>query len=444
MWKIVPPHIWACVTVFTWGVASILQASAFNWQGLMACRFFLATAEAGFGPGMPYLFSFFYNRRELGLRCGIFLSAAPLATTFAGALAYGITSGTYSIASWRLVRTFPPSSFLQVLIVLLSKLFIIEGIPPLILAVVVFFLLPDSAATAKFLTPEEKALAKARALRTTGQEDTGTTKGISIGHLDFREILGALKTPQAWVQALMYFSCNVAFASLPVFLPAILTGMGFTSVNAQGLTAPPYFLAFLVCLASTWLADRLQQRGLVIGALSLVGCAGYVVLATATPVAPRYVGVFLAAAGVFPAIANILSWMLTNQRGDTRRGAGIAVMNIVGQCGPLLGTRVFPTSQAPFYVEGMAVCAAFMFLNACLAFGLRAYFKVVNDRWDRQAAGEQRTGAGAGVGAGVGAGEDDASFSAEKGGALGAEDVSPAAGSESVGWENSSEWRYAL
>lgn len=106
MWKLVPPHIWACVTVLIWGLASMLQASAFNWQGLMACRFFLATAEAGFGPGMPYLFSFFYNRRELGLRCGFFLSAAPLATTFAGALAYGITSGTYSIASWRLVSRF--------------------------------------------------------------------------------------------------------------------------------------------------------------------------------------------------------------------------------------------------------------------------------------------------------------------------------------------------
>jgi len=50
----------------------------------MACRWFLAMAEAGFGPGVPFLLSFFYRRHELGFRCGIFLSAAPLATTFAG------------------------------------------------------------------------------------------------------------------------------------------------------------------------------------------------------------------------------------------------------------------------------------------------------------------------------------------------------------------------
>lgn len=368
-------------------------------------------AEAGFGPGMPLLFSFFYNRRELGLRCGLFLSAAPLATTFAGALAYGITSGHYRIASWRL-------------------LFIIEAIPPLILAFVVFFFLPNSVATAKFLTKEEKALAKARALRATGIDNTGTAEGLHLGHIDFSEVVSALKTPQAWVQALMYFSCNVAFASLPVFLPAILTGMGFTSVNAQGLTAPPYFLAFLTCISTTWLADRLQQRGLIIGTLSLVGCLGYVLLATCKPVTVRYVGVFLAAAGVFPAIANILSWLLLNQRSDTKRGAGIAIMNIIGQCGPLLGTRVFPAWTAPYYVEGMSICAAFMFLNACLAFGLRAYFKIMNDRWDRKAAGGGET-------------TGQAVSSAEKVDAPGDTESRPA-GPVDVGWDNSAEWRYAL
>lgn len=400
MWKIIPPHIWAFITVFIWGVASMLQATASNWQGLMACRFFLATAEAGFGPGMPYLFSFFYTRRELGFRCGIFLSAAPLATTFAGALAYGITSSHYhSIASWRL-------------------LFIIEAIPPLILAFVVFFFLPDSAATAKFLTEEEKATARARAISHSGHE-AGTAQGNRVGSINPRDIVETLKTPQAWIQALMYFSCNVAFASLPVFLPAVLTGMGFTSVNAQGLTAPPYFLAFAVCIASTYVGDITQQRGLVITVLSLVGCAGYVMLAASRSVAVRYAGVFLAAAGVFPAIANILSWLLNNQRSDTRRGVGIAIMNIIGQCGPLLGTRVFPSGEAPYYVKGMSVCAAFMAFNAALAFGLRTFFKVQNDRWDRAAR--------------------EAPATSDKAG-----DYEGAPGAEPEGLENSSEWRYAL
>lgn len=46
-WKILPPHVWAFITVMTWGLASTLQAAAFNWSGLMAARFFMAVAEAG-------------------------------------------------------------------------------------------------------------------------------------------------------------------------------------------------------------------------------------------------------------------------------------------------------------------------------------------------------------------------------------------------------------
>ncbi|POS69158.1 hypothetical protein DHEL01_v212449 [Diaporthe helianthi] len=416
MWKICPPHIWAFVTVLTWAIASMLQASAFNWEGLMACRFFLATAEAGFGPGIPYLFSFFYTRRELGFRCGIFLSAAPLATTFAGALAYGITGGHYSsstIASWRL-------------------LFIIEAIPPLILAFAVLFYLPDSAASARFLTDEEKAIARARALNYSGHHEGGTAQGHRLGSINPRDILGAIKTPQAWVMALMFFSCNVAFASLPVFLPAILEGMGFTSVNAQGLTAPPYFLAFVVCIASTYAGDRTQQRGLLITGLSLVGCAGYVMLAASRSVGVRYAGVFLAAAGVFPAIANILSWTLNNQRGDTRRGVGIALMNIVGQCGPLLGTRVFPAREGPYYVKGMSVCAAFMAFNAVLAFSLRTYFKVRNDRWDKVAREPPVTADK------PGGYEQFPDITSHK-------HLEMAAGAGmSQGLENSAEWRFAL
>lgn len=109
----------------------------------------------------------------------------------------------------------------------------------------------------------------------------------------------------------MYFSCNVSFSSLPVFLPTILNEMGFTKVHAQGLTAPPFFVSAIITVASTWIADRTQQRGLTILPLTLMGGIGYVILASTTAVGPRYFGCFLAAAGIFPAIANILPWVLS-------------------------------------------------------------------------------------------------------------------------------------
>jgi sugar phosphate permease len=323
----------------------------------MVLRFIMGAAEAGYGPGIPYLLSFFYLRHEVGLRMGIFLSAAPLANTFAGALAYGITSGTnLAIANWRL-------------------LFLVEGLPTICMAAVAFFFLPDSPSTARFLTEDEKRAATARARRQVG--DSG---GSRIGGFSFAEFGRALLDAKAWLTALMYFSCNVSFASLPVFLPTILEEMGFEAVDAQGLTAPPFFVSFAATILTTLVADRTQQRGAMIIALSLVGGIGYVVLATVPGTGPRYFAVFLAAAGVFPSIANILPWVANNQGSDTRRGAAFVLLNWVGQCGPLLGTRIFPDEQAPQYVKGQSICAAFMFFNAFLALALRTLLVWENKR----------------------------------------------------------------
>ena len=105
--------------------------------------------EAGFGPGIPYLLSFFYLRHELGVRIGISLSATPLATTFAGALAYGITSGHSGMASWRL-------------------LLLIEGLPTIGMAAVAYRFLPVSPEKARLLTQEEVLVAKAREVPQVG------------------------------------------------------------------------------------------------------------------------------------------------------------------------------------------------------------------------------------------------------------------------------------
>lgn len=171
MWKVVPPHIWAAAVVFGWGVVATCQSATTSWSGMMALRLLLGSFEAGFGPGVPYFLSFFYMRQELGLRIGIFLSAGPLATCFAGALAYGITSGHVSIANWRL-------------------LFLVEGLPTIILAAVAFFYLPDSAEKAKFLSEEDKEVAKARAARQVG--GSGASHSNRLGFIVWSDLGAAL------------------------------------------------------------------------------------------------------------------------------------------------------------------------------------------------------------------------------------------------------------
>ncbi|KAH7115327.1 major facilitator superfamily domain-containing protein [Dendryphion nanum] len=358
MWKVLPPHRWAAFCVLSWGLVSSAQAGIHTWGAAMALRFLMGIFEAGYGPGIPYLLSFFYLRNELGLRVGLFFSAAPLANTFAGALAYGITSGSPGIAKWRV-------------------LFLVEGLPTVVMAAAAWFFLPDSPETARFLNEEEKEVARARGVRQAG-------KGTRVGGANFKEILKGLSDPKGWILGLMYFSCNVAFSSISVFLPTILLEMGFSSVNAQGLTAPPFFLSFIVTILTPYIADRTEQRGIMVAGLSIVGGIGYVVLATAKTVAGRYTAVFLVTAGIFPAIANILPWVLNNQGSDERRGAGIIILNLIGQCGPLLGTRLYPSRDGPYYVKGQAVCAAFMFFVATLAMLLRYILSWENRKLDNK------------------------------------------------------------
>jgi hypothetical protein len=86
-WKAFKPHHRDAFAVFGWGIISTLQSAVTSWAGLMVCRFGLGIVEATYGPGVPLYLSYFYLREKLGLRIGIFLSGAPLANAYGGALA---------------------------------------------------------------------------------------------------------------------------------------------------------------------------------------------------------------------------------------------------------------------------------------------------------------------------------------------------------------------
>ena len=91
-------------------------------------------------------------------------------------------------------------------------------------------------------------------------------------------------------------------------------------------------------------------------------------------------GVYPAAAGFFSAITLILTWTINNQDSDSKRGTGVVMLNLLGQLGPLVGTRLYPDSDKPYYVKGMAVCSVFMFIVALLAWWLRRLLVRENEK----------------------------------------------------------------
>ncbi|BGP53579.1 hypothetical protein JCM8202v2_001138 [Rhodotorula sphaerocarpa] len=347
MWKLVPATLFVGVLTLCWGSFALLQAAATNWEGLMVLRLFLGLAETAFSPGVPLYLSFFYSRREIGFRQGLFLGGAPLASCYAGALAYGISQiKTSSIPVYKVI-------------------FLIEGAPAVLMAGVAYWFLPDKPSKANFLSPRQREIAR---LRVNRDGDTGREGGLRM-----RGVMEALKDPKVWLCAVINFCCNVGYSSLPVFLPTILKDMGYSSIRAQGLSAPPNLAAFFVLLAVTFASDRVGDRTLFLIPLATMAGIGYLLLALIKLTAVRYFAIFLVASGLFPSIGLLLPLTSSLHEDDSKRTAAFTIFSLIGQLGPFVGTRMYPAKEGPYYVRGMAVCCGFVFAVALLALCMRLY-----------------------------------------------------------------------
>ncbi|KAK3991289.1 high-affinity nicotinic acid transporter [Cladorrhinum sp. PSN332] len=375
LWRIIPAHIYVAGLVFLWGLAASLQAVAVNYPMLIFLRVVLGIGEAGF-TGVPYYLSFFFRRDELAFRTAVFISAAPLATSFASSLAWAILklSAKSPIAPWRL-------------------LFLLEGFPSILVAGLAFSVIPDSPQTARFLTKREKKVArlrledeKAAAVSEQGASTDRPRRSAA------RDALSVFTDPIAWMNALILFLTNMAYSSLPVFLPTILRSMGHDSITSQALAAPPYLASFLIVLATAHASDSIKARGPLLIFHALSSAAGYTVLALSNSSVlhldpgswTRYLAVYPAAIGFFNVVVLTITWNINNQRGETKQGAGFALMQVIGQLGPLIGTRLYPDRDGPYYINGMRVCAVAMGAVALLAAVMRWYMKRENARMDRQ------------------------------------------------------------
>lgn len=389
-YKFVRPSLFMGTCVFVWGLAAILQAASFDWQGMMAARFFIGMAEAGYGTGVALYLNFFYPRQEIGVRFAWFVVGSAVASAIAGSVAYGIQGASIAIANWRLI-------------------FIVEAAPTVILSVFLFFLLPDSIASARFLTPHERLVAEARLYRTTiDKVSDGTSSGADdilssekrsklrkVGdafhnHFNLRNGLDALRDPISYINAVLLFIINVGFASIPVYLPTILSHMGYTRLRSQAFSAPPYAAAFVLAVIVSYLADKFQTRGIIMSIMTAVGIVGYFMLATIEDDHTRYGGVWLVVIGLFTFIPLCYMWLTTNSYGESKQGVGLVIFGTVGQCGPVLGTNLFPDSDAPYYKKGMYVSASLLVGAFAIEWAAITYYFLVNQRQDKRMATKEQ------------------------------------------------------
>lgn len=169
----------------------------------------------------------------------------------------------------------------------------VEGAPTVLFAPLVYFLFADSPGAAQFLTKSEQteAVERFQARDTTAK---GKPKWSQVGQ--------GLTDWRNWLHSIIHFSCNYSFASLSNFLPTIINQLGYSSRDAQGLTAPCYFTSFILCIVVAYGSDKYGMRGYIIAAFASVAAIGYLLLALVEDAGARYTGAWLAVCGIFPAL----------------------------------------------------------------------------------------------------------------------------------------------
>jgi MFS family permease len=157
--------------------------------------------------------------------------------------------------------------------------------------------------------------------------------------------------------------------------------MGYSALMSQALSAPPFLLAFVVVLVTAAVSDRHRARSSYLIMHAFVSAISYLTIAligyfhahlsTRLHTILRYICIYPAAAGFFSAITIIITWSMDNRIAHEGKGTGVALLNLIGQCGPLIGTRLYPDSDGPWFVRGMFACSMFMLVVVVLAVVLR-------------------------------------------------------------------------
>ncbi|KAJ7625468.1 MFS general substrate transporter [Roridomyces roridus] len=322
---------WMAAMITCFGIITISTAFVKSYGGLIATRVFLGMAEGGTLAGLTYLLSHFYRRHELVVRIGFFFGiSAPLSGAFGGLLASGLlhVPSIGSVESWR-------------------KIFLVEGIITTSIGLVSFFIIPTDPQRTRIFTPEERALA----LRRLDADQTVRTHG-RREPTSFR-LIGRSFNINTNLCLLCYIMANISFQGLSLFLPTVITTLGhYTVVESQLRTVPPYIVAVIWALVTTYGSSRLNHRAgpiLFSGVLMVVGYA--MAVGTKAPHA-RYAACFLSVMGGSSVGPLQLAWATDNAAPDTVKAVTSAIITGFGALGSVIAVWSYLPTDAPNYHKG--------------------------------------------------------------------------------------------
>jgi len=320
------------VAMVSWSIITLCTGFIHNYSQAIALRVLLGAFEAGLVPCVVFIISTIWAREDQAKRNAIIYGCNCLSGAFGGLIAYAIESmGTrLGLEAWR-------------------WLFIIEGAVSIGLCAVCWLMLPNTAEDAWFLSTEEKEMMKARKLRDIAH------RGDDKDAMKYTKM--ALTDINVYLAAITLFCCSIPLFGFGTFLPSIIKGLGYTSLQANYLTIPVYVLATITLATATFTSDWLKKRTPVLLVMLVPVIVGYIIVCSTANHAAGYFAMFLCGSGIYAFNCLLLTWVSNNLAPDYKRSVGVPLFICLGNISGIASSNIYPSTDAPRYLIGNAVSA---------------------------------------------------------------------------------------
>jgi ACS family tartrate transporter-like MFS transporter len=331
---------WICRIMITWGLVSMAMAFVQGEWSMYGLRFLLGVAEAGFFPGIVFYLTRWFPNVMRGRFMALFLAAIALANIIGApvsSLLLGL-EGFHGLHGWQ-------------------WLFLVEGLPAVLLGFCVLAWLPDSPEQAKWLDAEEKEIIAKR----LAEDPPG----------DHKELLPMLRDARVWLLAIPDFGIVFALYGVGLWLPQIVKGVGFSTLATGFIVAAPYVLSVVAMIAWGASSDRSGERNRHIASAALLAAGSLIVAAFLGTHILSIVALSFAIIGIYAAIT--VFWTLPPSfLSGTAAAGGIALINSIANLGGFFGPYIMGWLKGSTggYSTGFLVLAAGLVVTAAMVLAM--------------------------------------------------------------------------
>jgi len=337
----VGPRRWIAVIMVLWGIVSSSMLLVHTRDGFYTLRFLLGATEAGFFPGMILYLKTWFPASARARAVAFFMTAAPLSGVVGGPVSGAILGlhNLHGLAGWQ-------------------WLFLLEGIPAIILGAVVFVVLTDQPEQATWLTEDQREWL----VRTLQREH----ERVAATQTDWFNVFSSRRM---WLLTVVYFSLNTCTYGVSLWLPKVIRSVsGMSDFRLGVLSTVPYIAAAITMVLVGLDSDHTGERRWHVAASAFTGAAGLFGAAASTSLVGIVIGLSLAMMAVFSMMGPfwaIPSSFLTG----TAAAAGIAMINSFGNLGGFCGPYVIGLGRNSTgeFKGGLLFLGAALVLSGCAA-----------------------------------------------------------------------------